>query len=295
MRHNQAEDLEEEPKYLGSNIRYLRKKLGKTQEDVGDDLNWTKVTISNYEKGKTFPDKSGLRALANYFHVTPKMLRDINLEEFDGIKLNAENVFNVFDGIMEIAIKKGNYQSEKNIKEMEKDPYWSGLLKEIDDYCKNPEKHAHIRSEKCINALIKIYDHTKDPIYLHVLIMVHIDAWYAATSYTRNKNIDVSKIDTENINFLDIFTLDVKIEDSEENKKLKSHYLKRIKIILGQLNKYDSQAASFYSALLPILGIDDVVDNDTAAFGIQLLKRQADIHNEYSEKLWNALLDNINE
>ena len=44
-----------------------RKKAGKTQQNVADDLFLTRQSLSNWEKGKNFPDIPTLIELSNYY------------------------------------------------------------------------------------------------------------------------------------------------------------------------------------------------------------------------------------
>lgn len=54
---------------LGSNIKYLRKKRNMTQEQLGDLLHVTKVSICCYEKGSRVPSLDTLIKLADLFKV----------------------------------------------------------------------------------------------------------------------------------------------------------------------------------------------------------------------------------
>lgn len=51
-------------------LRHLRKQHKLTQEQLGQKINVTKVSISGYENGKRTPDTETLEMLANYFQVS---------------------------------------------------------------------------------------------------------------------------------------------------------------------------------------------------------------------------------
>lgn len=54
---------------LREKLLELRKKNGLSQEDLAIELNVSQSTISNYEKGLTFPDVSILERYAMYFDI----------------------------------------------------------------------------------------------------------------------------------------------------------------------------------------------------------------------------------
>lgn len=55
---------------LGEKIRELRRRDGRTQEDVAVALCVTNQAVSRWESGNGYPDMELLPAIANYFHVT---------------------------------------------------------------------------------------------------------------------------------------------------------------------------------------------------------------------------------
>lgn len=66
--------------YLASNLKYLRKKAGKTQDGLSSELNIGRTTIANYEAGISEPNVETLMGFANYFDVTLDQLMSKNLE-----------------------------------------------------------------------------------------------------------------------------------------------------------------------------------------------------------------------
>ncbi|MBU3874962.1 helix-turn-helix domain-containing protein [Faecalicatena sp. AGMB00832] len=55
---------------IGRNIRVLRKQHNLTQEQLAQQLNMKRQTLSNYEIGKRVPDIYELITLADIFDVT---------------------------------------------------------------------------------------------------------------------------------------------------------------------------------------------------------------------------------
>ena len=54
---------------LGNKILKLRKKLGLSQEQLGEEIKVTRQTISNWELGETSPNPEQLKLLSQVFHV----------------------------------------------------------------------------------------------------------------------------------------------------------------------------------------------------------------------------------
>lgn len=61
---------------LGENILKFRKKCGLSQEQLGDLIDVTRQTISNWELGSTTPNPEQLKQLSNVFHVSIDELLD---------------------------------------------------------------------------------------------------------------------------------------------------------------------------------------------------------------------------
>lgn len=55
---------------LGNKILELRKKSGLSQEQLGEKVDVTRQTISNWETNKFYPDIKSISLLFNIFHVT---------------------------------------------------------------------------------------------------------------------------------------------------------------------------------------------------------------------------------
>ncbi|MEJ7737425.1 MAG: helix-turn-helix transcriptional regulator [Chitinophagaceae bacterium] len=55
--------------FLGKNLKYLRKKLGKTQPEIASLVNKGSTTVSNWENGESEPSLSELMIISNFFGV----------------------------------------------------------------------------------------------------------------------------------------------------------------------------------------------------------------------------------
>lgn len=66
---------------LSSNLKFLRKKSGKTQDALSSAVNIGRTTIANYEAGISEPNVETLMLFANFFGVTVDDLLSKNLEE----------------------------------------------------------------------------------------------------------------------------------------------------------------------------------------------------------------------
>src|ERR1700761_4875150 len=67
--------------YLASNLKYLRKKSGKTQDALSADVKIGRTTIANYEAGISEPNVETLLVFANYFGIPVDDLLSKNMEQ----------------------------------------------------------------------------------------------------------------------------------------------------------------------------------------------------------------------
>ncbi|MDR3716667.1 MAG: helix-turn-helix transcriptional regulator [Puia sp.] len=65
--------------YLAKNIRHLRKKSSKTQEDIGSLVHKGQTTIGNWENGKSEPNIGELLVLSNFFDISVDLLLKVDL------------------------------------------------------------------------------------------------------------------------------------------------------------------------------------------------------------------------
>lgn len=59
---------------FGTRLRELRKNKNLTQQELGDIVHVSKVSISGYERGERSPDRETLTHLADYFNVSTDYL-----------------------------------------------------------------------------------------------------------------------------------------------------------------------------------------------------------------------------
>lgn len=55
--------------FIASNIRFIRKSRGLTQEQFADDLGWTKSMVGSYEEGRSEPSIEKLVQLSDYSNI----------------------------------------------------------------------------------------------------------------------------------------------------------------------------------------------------------------------------------
>lgn len=58
------------PVTLGERLKYLRQTKKKTLDELAEELDTTKTTLSRYENNKRVPDADFIICLANYFKVS---------------------------------------------------------------------------------------------------------------------------------------------------------------------------------------------------------------------------------
>ncbi|MBN2166009.1 MAG: LexA family transcriptional regulator [Marinilabiliaceae bacterium] len=64
---------------LGSNIKYLRKQKGLTQDQLANKIGITRAVIGSYEEGRATPKLSALQTLSHYFSTSLDQLVNIDL------------------------------------------------------------------------------------------------------------------------------------------------------------------------------------------------------------------------
>jgi len=82
LRAARPELLGPEPRSLSGRIRWHRKKLGLTQQDLADQIGVSADTVRNWEQGRTRPDLRNLRALATVVRI-PARFMAISSQEQD--------------------------------------------------------------------------------------------------------------------------------------------------------------------------------------------------------------------
>ena len=79
------EDLKE---IVANNLIFLRKKIGLTQLELAEKLNYSDKAISKWERGESLPDVETLKNIANLFLVDLDYLTSEHKEEKKKINLN---------------------------------------------------------------------------------------------------------------------------------------------------------------------------------------------------------------
>jgi transcriptional regulator with XRE-family HTH domain len=75
---------------LAANIRFLRKKMGKTQDALSSEVNIGRTTIANYEAGISEPNLETLLMFSNYFGISLDELLSKKME--DSFKSNEKDL-----------------------------------------------------------------------------------------------------------------------------------------------------------------------------------------------------------
>src|SRR5262245_29231574 len=77
--------------YLAANLKFLRKKMGKTQDALSSEVNIGRTTIANYEAGISEPNVDNLLSFAKYFGISLDALLSKNLEKEGFLKENVNS------------------------------------------------------------------------------------------------------------------------------------------------------------------------------------------------------------
>ncbi len=76
--------------YLASNLKFLRKKSGKTQDALSSEVNIGRTTIANYEAGISEPNVENLLTFSNYFGISLDDFLSKNMEDL--VKSNEKDL-----------------------------------------------------------------------------------------------------------------------------------------------------------------------------------------------------------
>lgn len=77
---------------LGAKIRELRRRYGRTQDDLADALGVSAQAVSRWETGGSYPDMEMIPAVANYFHISIDELFGYHDEREEKIKSTLQTV-----------------------------------------------------------------------------------------------------------------------------------------------------------------------------------------------------------
>jgi transcriptional regulator with XRE-family HTH domain len=104
--------------YFGSNIKLLRKRLGRTQDDVAYSIQMKRPTLSGYENGVAQPGIEPLIAFSKYFGVAIDTLLKVDLSTLGESQLRQlENGYDIFikGGNLRVLATTVDSQNNENI------------------------------------------------------------------------------------------------------------------------------------------------------------------------------------
>ena len=84
---------------LGEHLRSLRRRDGRTQEDLAAALDVTPQAVSRWENGSCYPDMALIPSMANYFGVTIDELFGYTVSTGKGKPTNSEFIALISDRI----------------------------------------------------------------------------------------------------------------------------------------------------------------------------------------------------
>ena len=92
---------------LGENILKLRKKIGLSQEQLGEQVNVTRQTISHWELNETAPNPQQLKLLSKTLHVSVDELLDNEMKSISEEKIgNTEKPAGIIIKILKLFLPK---------------------------------------------------------------------------------------------------------------------------------------------------------------------------------------------
>lgn len=68
--------------FINSNLKFLRKLRGKTQDEVCSSLKITRSTLNNYENSKVTPKNDTLIKFSEYFNISIDLLLKEDLSKY---------------------------------------------------------------------------------------------------------------------------------------------------------------------------------------------------------------------
>lgn len=105
---------------IGPNVARLRKMKGLTQQQLADKIGTKKQTISNLERGASYPKMSTLDLIANFFQATPTQLfgtpEEIKLHDTPAVMAQIDKYKNAVDRLL-IA---RNFMADKSISDIDR-------------------------------------------------------------------------------------------------------------------------------------------------------------------------------
>jgi transcriptional regulator with XRE-family HTH domain len=118
--------------YFNSNIKFLRKRIGRTQDDVAASLHMKRSTLSGYENNIAEPGMKALIGFSNYFRIAADTLIRVDLSSLPESQMRQlERGYDVFlKGsnlrILATTVGKDNEENIELVSEKAKAGYKSG-------------------------------------------------------------------------------------------------------------------------------------------------------------------------
>ena len=84
---------------IGTKIRELRRRDGRTQDNLAEALGVTAQAVSRWESGGSYPDMNLIPSIANYFGITIDALFGYTVHNGKGKPTNSEFVALIADKI----------------------------------------------------------------------------------------------------------------------------------------------------------------------------------------------------
>jgi transcriptional regulator with XRE-family HTH domain len=119
--------------YFSSNIKLLRKRLGRTQDDIAFSLNMKRSTLSGYENGIAEPGLEPLMAFSRHFKISIDTLVKEDLSKLAESELSQlERGYDVFITgsklrVLATTVDPGNEENVEMVSETAKAGYRSGF------------------------------------------------------------------------------------------------------------------------------------------------------------------------
>ena len=119
--------------FLSSNIKFLRKRMERTQDDVATSLGMKRSTLSGYENGIAQPAMEALIAFSNYFKVAIDTLIKVDLSALPESQMRQlERGYDVFVTgsnlrVLTTTVGKDNEENIELVSEKAKAGYKSGF------------------------------------------------------------------------------------------------------------------------------------------------------------------------
>lgn len=119
--------------YFGKNIKFLRRRRGRTQDDVAVTLEMKRSTLSGYENGVAQPGMEALISFSNYFNIAIDTLIKVDLSGLPESQIRqVERGYDVFlKGsnlrVLATTVGKDNEENIELVSEKAKAGYTSGF------------------------------------------------------------------------------------------------------------------------------------------------------------------------